>query len=119
MLSENYLYLFDLFSISFILQVIYAFYKQNKDIYLSKKLQKKIYNTKNSVLDLQPGLQRVRTSSFAFAVEDGLFRIEANNMFTNREKCDLKELELTRFPISLALQKNSSYVELFTRGYVL
>lgn len=91
-------------------------YFQNYELYFSKKALKKIFSTKDSIVDIQSGLERVKNSKFAFAAEDVLIRTETNRLFNNIEKCDIKELEITRFPLAMPIQKNCTYRELFTRG---
>uniref|UniRef100_T1H7N0 Ionotropic glutamate receptor C-terminal domain-containing protein n=1 Tax=Rhodnius prolixus TaxID=13249 RepID=T1H7N0_RHOPR len=94
----------------------YLTMKDNYELYFSKKALKKIFSTKDSIVDIQSGLERVKNSKFAFAAEDVLIRTETNRLFNNIEKCDIKELEITRFPLAMPIQKNCTYRELFTRG---
>lgn len=89
-------------------------------------MRKKIYEQKvrnkdgtENYMDLETGIENVRKGLFAFHTESGVGYKIVGETFYEDEKCGLREIKyLDVIDPWYAIQKNSSYVELFKTGFV-
>lgn len=79
-----------------------------------KRIYDKKINAKKEFLLAKDGVKKIKNGRYAFFTDPGSSYWLINDIFTEREKCDLSELYIIRpEPTAYLIQKQSPYKKLF------
>ncbi|XP_024085627.1 glutamate receptor ionotropic, delta-2-like isoform X2 [Cimex lectularius] len=100
-----------------VINISHVTHKVNWQLYFDAETQAKIEHTKNYIMSLADGLDRVKTERFALYGDDIPLYSGISRLYTDSEICELAEVDgVPAFPMSLPVPRNTSVKEIFTQA---